>query len=183
MIIQRHSLLWHTQPGRTHWLRTRRLVIDSTIHEQLQSYFDCQILYSFFNSTTNNFSVIHYTRSRLDRSVELHANAFWEDDVIMNLRSCKWVQRVSHPDHHSTSCSIQLYSCSLCFHNTHLKYKMLIVHVSLDYNYLSRSSYWKAVTYWSSTLLSNLLLIIHNKVIAYYVLIMCMLLLLSYYQE
>ena len=30
---------------------------------------------------------------------------------------------------------LQLYSCSLRLHNTHLKYKMLIVHIiSLDYN-------------------------------------------------
>ena len=65
---------------------------------------------------------MHGIRCRLDRSIELHANVFREDDVDNTRvneseidRSRRWLERVcpTQATMHSTSCNIQLYSCSL----------------------------------------------------------------------
>ena len=72
---------------------------------------------------------------------------------------------LSNPSHHSTGCR---YSCtatySLGLHNTHLKYKMSIAHVSaalITICLCHPTGTLLLCLYYSSILLSNLLLIMH----------------------
>ena len=93
-----------------------------------------------------------YVRSRLDRSVELHANTFWEDDIDNTQVNESEVMYIGEYSVYIV-CPTQA-SYSLCLHNTHLSMAALI---TICLGHPTRTLLLRL--YCSSTLLSNLLLI------------------------